>query len=247
MSYIKADGIVIKEINTGEADKILTILSKNKGKITVFAKNSRRPRSKLVAGTQNMCYSNFMLFKGRDMYTMNSCDVIEPFYDLRCDIVKLTYVAHILELVNDIIQEEQPASKTLQLLLNTLYIIAKTDRSCELLTRIFELRFLAILGYAPYVNGCINCGSDDSEHMNFSFKKCGFLCNSCSLIDINAIPLSKGAVKSIYYIIHCSIKELFSFDVSEGVLQELGLITKRFIKDRFEKEYKKLDYLKSLM
>jgi DNA repair protein RecO (recombination protein O) len=54
MSYIKADGIVIKEVNTGEADRIVTILTKNRGKISAFAKNSRRPRSNLVAGTQIM-------------------------------------------------------------------------------------------------------------------------------------------------------------------------------------------------
>lgn len=246
MSYIKADGIVIKEVNTGEADRIVTILTKNRGKISAYAKNSRRPRSNLVAGTQIMCYSNFVLFKGRDMYTISSCDVLEPFYGLRCDVVKLTYSAHILELVNDIIQEEQPAVKTLQLLLNTLHFIDKSDRSSELVTRIFELRFLSILGYAPYVKGCINCGSLETDKISFSFKKCGFLCNSCSLEDINAQALSIGAVKAIYYIIHSNIKDIFSFEVSDSVLDELARVTKRFIRDRFEKDYKKLDFLKSL-
>ncbi|HOV25430.1 MAG TPA: DNA repair protein RecO [Pseudobacteroides sp.] len=246
MSYIKADGIVIKEVNTGEADRIVTILTKNRGKISAFAKNSRLPRSNLVAGTQIMCYSNFVLFKGRDMYTISSCDVLEPFYGLRCDVVKLTYSAHLLELVNDVIQEEQPAVKTLQLLLNTLHFIDKTDRSCELFTRIFELRFLSILGYAPYVSSCINCGSLEIDKMSFSFKKCGFLCSSCAMEDVNAQPLSVGAAKAIYYIVHSNIKELFNFEVSENVLEELSRVNKRFIKDRLDKDYKKLDFLKSL-
>jgi DNA repair protein RecO (recombination protein O) len=149
MSYIKTGGIVIREVNTGEADKIVTILTKNLGKISAYAKSAKRPRSKFVAGTQFLCYSNLVLFKGRDLYSLNSCDVVEPFYEIRNDVVRLTYSAYITDIVNDLIQEEQPAAKSLQLLLNTFYMLSKTDKSPELITRIFELRFLSILGYAP--------------------------------------------------------------------------------------------------
>jgi DNA repair protein RecO (recombination protein O) len=119
MSYLKTKGIVIREVNTGEADKVLTIFSRHNGKITGFAKGARRPKSKFIAGTQYLCYSEFVLYKNADMFSINNCDVIEPFYEIRNDMEKLTYSAHIVDILNDVVQENQPSGKILQLFLNT--------------------------------------------------------------------------------------------------------------------------------
>ncbi len=247
MGYIKTDGIVIREVNTGESDKIITIFTKSSGKVSAFAKSARRPRSKLVAGTQLLCYGSFVLFKGRDLYSINSCDVIEPFYEMRNDIVRLTYSAYIVEIINDIIQEEQPASKSLQLLLNTLYMLAKTGKSPELITRIFEMRFLSIMGYAPGVRGCISCGREEFNGAYFSFKECGLLCGECVTADDPcAERISPGTVRALRHIVCSGIKELFNFELSQSVLGELGRISRRYLKDRLDKDYKKLEFLKTL-
>jgi DNA repair protein RecO (recombination protein O) len=246
MSYLKTTGIVIKEVNTGEADKIVTIFSKTKGKISGSARGARRPKSRLVAGTQLLCYSEFVLFKGKDLYSINSSDVIEPFYDIRNDIERLTYAAHMTELINDVIQENQPATKVLQLFLNSLYLLSKTDRSPVQIVRVFELRLLSILGYAPSVGGCVVCTSSQFDNMSFSFQKCGFICKSCTMQDKSAVELSEGAAKALNYIVYSPLNSLFSFEVSDSVLNELGRISRRFIRDILEKDYKKLDFLKTL-
>lgn len=246
MGYVRTKGVVLKEANTGESDKIVTILSRSHGKIYGFAKSARRPKSRFVAGTQLLCYSEFVMFKGRDMFSINSCDVIEPFYELRNDVVRLTYAAHITDILNDAVQEAQPSPRTLQLYLNTLYMLAKTDKAPELITRIFEFRVLSILGYAPYVKACVSCGAEEYDTVFFSFKKCGYLCSNCKLHDYNALKISNGASKTIRYIICSPLKDLFNFDVSEDVLAEIGRISKRYLKDRLERDYKKLDFLKHL-
>lgn len=246
MGYIKTKGVVIKEVNVGEADKILTIFSKNKGKISGSAKGARRPKSSLVAGTQLFCYSDMVLFKGKDMYSINSCDVIESFYEIRNDLVKLTYAAYINEIILDIVQEEQPSSKVLQLFLNSLYMLAKTDKAPEQIARVFEIRLISILGYAPWVRGCINCGNDEFIDFSFSFRKCGYLCKQCVKEDNYALPLTEGAARAINFIVHSNIRSIFSFDVSENVLSELGRVSKRYLKERLDREYNKLDFLKTL-
>lgn len=245
MSYIKTKGVIIKELNVGEADKILTIFSKNKGKIAGAAKGARRPKSRLIAGAQLFCYSEFVLFKGKDMYSINSCDVIEPFYEIRNDLVKLTYAAHINEIIIDNVQEEQPSSRVLQLFLNSLYMLSKSDKSPEQITRVFEIRLMAILGYAPSVMGCIRCGKEDFKDFAFSFKHCGFLCKQCISDDRYALSLSEGAARAINYIVYSNIKNIFNFEVSNKILLELGKVSKRYIKDRLDKEYSKLDFLKT--
>lgn len=245
MSYIKTKGVIIKEINIGEADKIVTIFSKNKGKISGAAKGARRTKSRLIAGAQLFCYSEFVLFKGKDMYSINSCDVIEPFYEIRNDLVKLTYAAHINEIIIDNVQEEQPSSRVLQLFLNSLYMLAKTDKPPEQITRVFEIRLMAILGYAPSVMGCIKCGKEDFKDFSFSFKHCGFLCKQCISDDRYALNLSEGAARAIHYIIYSNMKNIFNFEVSNKILLELGKVSKRYMKDRLDKEYSKLDFLKT--
>lgn len=246
MGFIKTQGVVIKEVNTGEADKIITIFSKGQGKISGFAKNARRTKNRIAAGTQLLCYSDFVLFKGKDMHNISSCDVIESFYEIREDVFKLTYSAHMIELINDVVQENQPATKVLQLFLNSMHFLSKTEKSSELIIRIFELRLLAILGYSPYVRGCVNCGAEDVNNISFSFKKCGFLCSNCAGEDVLATELSLGAVKAINHIVHAKIDELFNFNLSPQVLSEVGKVTKRYLKDRLERDYNKLDFLKTL-
>ena len=246
MGYIKSGGIVLKEVNTGEADKVVTILTKAYGKISGYAKGARRTKSPLAAGTQFLCYSDFVMFKGKELYSISNCDIIEAFYEIRNDIVKLTYSAHIADIVNDVIQEEQPAGRVMQLFLNTLHMLAKTDKSPELIIRIFELRFLSILGYAPYVKGCIECGSNEPVNVSFNFSKCGIVCQKCLPGGSNSIRISAGTARTLYHIIHAPIKELFSFNVSSDVLDELGKISKRYLKDRLEKDYTKLDFLKGI-
>ncbi|NLC68846.1 MAG: DNA repair protein RecO [Clostridiaceae bacterium] len=248
MSYIKTKGIVIKEVNVGEADKIITILSGEYGKMAVVAKGARRLRSRLSACTQFLCYSSFLLFKGRDLHKINSCEMIESFSEAGNDLVKLTYAAHMADLIYDTVQENQPATKTLKLFLNTLHYLIKTDRSPGLVIKIFELRYLCILGYAPYVKGCINCLNETFEGLSFSFKKCGFVCNNenCVSIDPFMYKISPGTARAMHHIVYSSMDKLFNFELSKPVLAELSTIVDRFLREMLEKDYTKLKFLRDI-
>jgi DNA repair protein RecO (recombination protein O) len=246
MSYLKVKGIVIKELNIGEADKIITIFSRENGKIQAFVKNARRPRSNLSASTQFLCYNDFMLFRGKDMYTVSNCDIIEPFYEIRNDIFRLTYSAHMADLLSDTIQENEPALKILSLFLNTLHFLAKTERSAELLIRIFELKLISLLGYTPQIGNCSACGCEEDFSLYFSMEKHGFICKTCSSNDKTAFAILPGTVKAIRYIIWSDFKQLFNFNLSDEVLDELSNIMRKYIKLVLEKDYNKLDFLKDL-
>lgn len=244
MGCVNYKGIVLKEVNTGEADKIITVLTAEEGKISIAAKNARRPKNSLSAGTQLFCFSDYMLFKGKELYNMSCCEVIESNYEIRNDIVKLTYCSHMLELITDNIQEGEPSGRVLQLLLNTLYVISNTDKSPELVTRVFELRLMALLGYEPHTASCINCNKTEDENMYFDLDNSGLVCRECANPDGRVIPLLSGTVKALKYIMHISPQKLYSFTLSEDSTRELGVISKKYIKEHLGKEYNKLDYLK---
>ena len=139
MSTIETKGIIISENNMGDFDKMLTILTPN-GKISCSAKGARRPKSQLMAGTQFLCFGEYMLFKGSNTYTLNSCNTIELFYNLRIDLDKLQYAAHITKIIQDVTYENQNTYKILQLYLNTLYVIANIEMDLKFICSIFKIR-----------------------------------------------------------------------------------------------------------
>ncbi|MGE5614371.1 MAG: DNA repair protein RecO [Bacillota bacterium] len=248
MAFLKTRGIVVKEVGTGEADKMITIFTRDEGRISALARGGKRPNSKLSAASQLMCYGEYVLYSGKDLYIINSCEVVEPFYEIRNDIVKLTYAAHFLDIVLEIIQENQPLPELLQLLLNSLHVLAKTDKQPELVSRIFELRSLVSVGYAPHLSGCMNCGSEPVKFYSFSFLKCGFLCDreECSQKDRSSITVSPGAARALQHIAYSRMANLFGFGLSQEVLEELGRITRRYLRERLERDFTKLDFLKKM-
>ena len=98
-----------------------------------------------------------MLFKGANTYTMNSCETIEQFYNLRCDLDKLTVVANLTKIILDVTNENENCYKIMQLFLNTIYTISETEKNISQVVATFKLRLLSLLGFTPKIKECINC------------------------------------------------------------------------------------------
>ena len=237
MAITKINGIILAENNMGDYDKMLTMLTPNYGKISCSAKGARRPQSSLLAGTQMFCFGEYLTYKGSQNYHINSAEPIEIFYNLRVDLDKLECAVHINKIVQDVTQENQNCYKILQLLLNTLYTISETDKNLDMVLGIFKLRLLCILGFTPKIQACTNCG--DTENLGyFSIKDNGLKCETCSKQDKSAIQISESTKNAIKYIVMAPSKKLFSFNLKEESLNELNMISKLYLDEKLEKEYK---------
>ncbi len=237
MGTTKQSGIIISESNSGDFDKMVTILTPGIGKIACVAKGARRSKSQLMAGTQLFCFGEYMLYKGGETYHINSCETIELFYNIRCDLDKLKYAIHINKIIYDVTTENQNSYKILQLYLNTLYMIANTDTDLEFILSVFKIRLLSIIGFTPNIKNC-NCCKLQENIEYFSFKDNGFKCSSCGKQDTAAVKMNEGTKQSIKYIVLAPAKKLYSFNVSEDSLKELKLISKIYLNEKLEKEYK---------
>lgn len=236
MGTIKTKGIIIAENYMGDFDKMVTILTPN-GKIGCSAKGSRRPKSQLMAGTQFLCFGEYMLFKGTNTYTLNSCETIEIFYNIRIDLDKLECASHITKIIQDVTDENQNTYKILQLYLNTLYVISETDMDLEFVLSIFKLRLLCLLGFTPRIKRCTECGKEEGLN-HFSLKDNGFKCNICSKQDTGAIEISETTKKAIQYVVMAPAKKLYSFQISDENKKQLSMISKLYMDIKLEKEYK---------
>lgn len=237
MGTIKTNGIIISENNFGDFDKMLTMLTPGLGKISCIAKGARRPKSALMAGSQLLCFGEYMMYKGTNLYNINSSETIEVFYNLRMDLEKLKYASHITKIIGEVTQENQNSYKILQLYLNTLYTLSETDKNMDLVLSIFKLRLLCILGFTPRIEECINCKEKD-KIAYFSIKDNGFKCESCSKIDKSCISMQEGTKNAIKYIVMAPAKKLFAFNLKDESLRELNLICKIYFNEKMEKEYK---------
>lgn len=237
MKTVKTKGIIIAEKVMSDFDKMLTILTPNMGKIECVAKGSRRPKSLLMAGTQFLCFGDYMLYKGGENYSMNSCETIELFYNIRTDLDKLKYAVYITKIINDVTTENQNNYKILQLYLNTLYVISNTNKDLEFVTSIFRLRLLSIIGYRPEFEECKTC-KEKENLTKFSIRDNGFKCTACGKQDKGAIDMSETTKDAIRYIILSDAKKIYSFQVPKESIEELKIISKLYLTEKLEKEYK---------
>jgi DNA repair protein RecO (recombination protein O) len=237
MKQVKVSGVVIAENNMGDYDKMITLLTPNLGKISCSARGARRSKSLLLSGTQFLCFGEYQLFKGSDTYRINSCETIEMFYNIRTDLDKLMYASYITKIVNDVTTENQNSYNTLKLFLNTIYAISETDKSLALITSVFKLRLLKILGFAPNTKTCVSC--KETENLtHFSIIDNGFKCSNCAKQDTGAIHMSEATQNAIKYIMITDPKKIFSFSLSDESLKELELISNIYLNEKLEKEYK---------
>ena len=237
MSIAKTKGIIIAENNMGDFDKMLTMLTPGAGKISCVAKGARRPKSYLLAGTQFLCFGEYVMFKGQEHYTINSCDTIEVFYNLRTDYDKLQYAVNITKIIQDVTTENENSYKILQLYLNTLYMLSETDKDPDFITSVFKLKLLCFLGFKPKIEECTFCGSKEKLKY-FSIKDNGIKCEECHGTDKGAIHISESTVTALKYIVLAPAKKLFSFDLKNDSLKELRLVSKVYLNEKLEKEYK---------
>ena len=237
MGTIKMSGIIISENNLGDYDKMLTMLTPGLGKISCVAKGARRQKSALLAGTQFLCFGEYLMYKGTSTYHINSCETIEIFYKLRTDLDKLKYAIHINKIILDVTEENENCYRILQLYLNTLYMISETDKDLELILSIFKMRLLVILGFTPRVMQCTKCKEKDNL-TKFSIKDNGFKCEECGRQDKSAIDMSESTKNAIKYVVTAPPKKLFSFNLKDEGLEEFKLISKIYFNEKLEKEYK---------
>lgn len=241
MGIVRVKGVVLKVANSSENDKILTVLTAERGKIRVFCKGAKKIKSAFLSSTEFLSFSEFILFEGNgELFNLNSAESIQVFYNLRMDIDKLMYASCMAQMMNDVCQEEELSYKRLQLFLNTLYVLSETDKNISLVFSIFRLRLLGILGFIPRLNRCVSCNKDVKEmnEIYFSIKDNGIKCDICKKQDKGAILLSETAYTSMVYILSSDPKKIFSFDVPEEVIRELDLIVGIYTTEKLEKEYK---------
>lgn len=244
--YEKTEGIVLRETEYKDADKLLTVLTREHGKITVKARGVKSGRSRSKAACQLLTYSEFTLLEKQGRYVITEAVPKEMFSELRTDIELLYLASYFAQVTEAVAQEEDASPELLSLLSNALYALAKLNKPQKLVKAVFELRLACIAGFLPDLRGCAVCGNPSPDRFNITQ---GVLqCASCGNESTDGIrmPISPGTLEAMRYIASTDAKRLFSFTLSDTALTELNGLTESYLSMRLERGFFTLDLYKSL-
>ena len=244
---MKSPAIVLRETNYKEADKILTVLTRDLGKRTVKARGCRRKSSKITAAAQLLVYSDMVLFERQERYTLHEAATKESFWSVRQDIVLLALSSYFAEVLEAVAQEGQPHSELLSLILNCMYGLDTLKKEPALVKGSFELAVMCDCGYAPYLDGCALCGGEAKEaRLNLN---AGVLhCKGCRSPEWQGVslPLTDGVLQAMRHVTDCEPKRLLSFSLQPEGLGVFSDVCEAFLLAQLERGFRTLDFYKQL-
>lgn len=244
---IKTKGIILKELANGDDDKLLTILTDDRGVIFAYAKGARRFKNQLAPSTGLLCYSSMVLFWNRERYSLDHADSIEQFFGLRSSVEKLALASYFAEISAVLGPKENDGGQYLKLLLNCLSFLQNGKMEPLLLKSLFELRSLSISGFMPDLVACSKCGCFEGERMAFYPNEGAIYCTNCCA-EKNGVHifLTQGALSAMRHIIYAPMEKLFSFTIGAESIHNLNDATEHFLQDQTERAYQSLAFFHSL-
>ncbi|MCM1566606.1 MAG: DNA repair protein RecO [Dehalobacter sp. 4CP] len=178
MAVYQADAIVIRSREYGESDRLITLFSREKGKLEAVAKGVRKPKSTQRGGTQLFTYADFLLYRGKTLDTVNQAQPRENFIHLWDDFDRTITASAMVELLDISTVREQPDPELFTLTLSFLFLLKHLDP--YMAQAAYALRLMHLQGYLPSMEGCTECGGDLSgEQVYLSAEAGGFLCAAC--------------------------------------------------------------------
>ena len=228
----------MREVPYKEADKILTVLTEDMGKLTVKARGALRKGSRCGAAAQALCYSELTLFESRGKWTLDEAGTIEAFLPLRNDLELLalgTYFAELLETVSD---EDNPNAALLRLGLNSLYALGLGLYPPEHIKAVFELRLMCLAGYAPDLDGEGELFSVGGGVIHRTGQPPGSPGRS--------LPLGGAARRAMEYIVSAEPKKIFSISIPSDAEKQLCSVCEAYVLSQLEQGFGALDYWKGL-
>lgn len=217
------EGIVINEKDYSETSKILSIITKEHGVISVISKGCRSMKSNLRSVSTKLTYGTFNLYYKEDkLSTLTSVDVLDNFKNIRTDLMSISYAGYLLELTEQVMKQNSN-EKIFDILVSSLKKI-NGGFNPLVIADIVSLKCLEYLGVMPILDCCSVCGSTQSI-ATLSSDMGGYICNKCLT---NEPIVSEKAIKLVRMYYYIDIDKISKLDVSDNVEKEIHNFIDRY-------------------
>lgn len=225
-------GLIVQSKPMSNDSVVLTVISKEVGRTTVFAYSGRK---RFTGAISVLCYSNFEVSQTRDnkqysSYTLKNVDLIRNFFDYGREIEKHFVAYHIAKVLDCLVPSAQPMEEeAFRIAMNTLHFLTVQGSNAEHLKCVFELRFMCEIGMRPNLLGCRECGEYD-KNMYFSFSGSDLICQNCIKPDErDALRISPSLLYAIRFIALSDMEKLFQHTFKDDVLKALSRFTEQYL------------------
>ncbi len=239
-------GIVLRSVDTGEADKMLTVLTAQLGKLPVVAKGARGRRSRVTAATELLSYAEMTLSESRGYQYLSEASSLAHFRCLRQDVTLLSLGSYFAQLTDAVTWEGIPAGDVLSLLLNALYALSELRRPQKLVKAAFECRLMALSGFEPLLTACAVCGAAEPAAPVLDVSSGLLRCRSCPKSGGVSVPLTPAALAAMRYVLYGDPRRLYSFSLPPADLDRMARAAETYVTAQLERSFSTLEFYQSL-
>ena len=238
-------GLVVTEKRVGDTDRLVTVLTRERGILRAFVRRAGRGAGGRLSATRLFTYSRLSIFEGRSSYIIDDAQPIEVFFGLGKDIGRLSLAQYFCELAVALAPQGENAGRFLRLMLNALYFLARGDRPAAPIKAAVEMRIMTLAGYQPDLVCCAGCGRYEAETMFFLPREGKLLCGGCFRPQERpgpAFALNGGALAALRHTVYADFEKLFSFRVSGEAQRQLSAAAEGYVLETLGRGFGTLDF-----
>ncbi len=221
--FFTTEALVIGSMRYGEADRIVTLYTRERGRLSAIAKGVRRTKSKVGGRLEPFTLVRISLYSGRGLYTVVGVDTLRTFQGVRDELFRLEEGARLLQAVRHLFPGEEGSLPTFNVLVRGIARLAECEDPASAVGIVLgtRLKLLAVLGYAPGLATCALCGRE-GPFQGFSASLGGVVCEPCSSEgEAGCFPVTQGALATLDALLSNPLAELDSFELDERAVAEV--------------------------
>lgn len=228
----ETEGIVLRLTKAANGRRMVLLLSREYGKISAGTSISERGRNRSALAMRPFTHGRYEINKSRNTYHVNDAEVVRAYYGIGDDIDKYICASFVLEFAERMLPEDAPAPEMLRLLLEFYDLIEKRKKKYMTPVIAFQLKAIQVMGLAPEVARCVNCGStEDLAH--FTVRGGGLLCADCGIVvregnDELIYDVGFDIIKVLRYFFGNSLKSIENMALEAEIQSKLQRILKEY-------------------
>lgn len=256
MEELAVKALVVKATDFGDFDKLLTIVTEDKGKMSVTVKGGKSLKSKFVAVCEPFTYAVLNIRRTNKYFYVYDSELLEDFYPLRDSIEKFSLASYICDVASDVSLEGVNDPEILQLTLNALWALAYKETPLAVLKGAYEFKTAVVCGFMPDLACCDICRKEDFSAMYIDTRGGRLLCDDClklghmrNGLDEASIllPVSASVLEALRFIAASPIKRFLSFKLSDDEMRDFSTACEKYLINHLEKDFFTLSFYKSVV
>lgn len=243
---VKWEGIVIRGVDYGESSKVVTLFTRELGKLAIMARGAKKAKSRIAAVSQLFTHGYYLCKAGPGsrMPDLSQGDVVNSFKAMRLDLNATAYAAYMAELLDRLTHEREANPYLFQLLVHMLQYLNE-GRDAEILCRIFETKMLQVAGISPQLSCCVMCGEQREPYV-FSIGQGGLLCPACAASDPYAIAVTPPTWKMLRLFQVFDVERLGEIEVKQATRTQLKHVLRSYMDEHLDLRLKSRSFLEQL-